>query len=606
MRSITHTAIVLALLFFARTALGVTFHSSASSDRIYITGPGAASLSDVKAALPKADLHQVSPGVWHLRQNLIVQQGAKLLLHGTKIGGDVKQLRIQSNNTGESNAFVFISADYGSLDIRSTAVTSWDDAANGPDLEHSVFGRAFIRVRSSLDPDGVTPRESRMDIIDSDVGYLGSHRSESYGLVWKVVSSKTNATYGAVTNLYNLVNVYGDILRSRLHHNYFGMYSYGAFGMYMADNEVDHNVGYGFDPHDDSDYLVIERNNVHHNGNHGIIASQRCNNTIIRDNLSWANVGCGIMLHRYCDDSLIEGNRSFRNTDAGIALFDVKRVVVRSNTCLENFNAGVRCSVGAADNLIENNEFAYGGNFGLYLYKGVDAPFPGDNGHSKRNRFINNYVHHNAGPGIFVTTSDDNVFSRNIFEANSTTLLFVNGKRNVLESNSIPREVLVRAQATAALPGSLIARQQPALAIQLDAYSTMTFSDPGGAIFDPEEPGIATTVAAGGASLQLTTTEIAKTSYVQTRKLQVTPDAGQALITITIWNTTGDLSKRWLTQASSETRSVQYRVGDLVPGTIYRVLKDGSATLHTADANGVITFVDNATTTGVTEFMVTL
>lgn len=29
--------------------------------------------------------------------------------------------------------------------------------------------------------------ESRMDIIDSEIGYLGYHESESYGLVWKVM-----------------------------------------------------------------------------------------------------------------------------------------------------------------------------------------------------------------------------------------------------------------------------------------------------------------------------------------------------------------------------------------------------------------------------------
>ena len=28
--------------------------------------------------------------------------------------------------------------------------------------------------------------EARMDVIDSEIGYLGYHESESYGLVWKV------------------------------------------------------------------------------------------------------------------------------------------------------------------------------------------------------------------------------------------------------------------------------------------------------------------------------------------------------------------------------------------------------------------------------------
>jgi parallel beta-helix repeat protein len=351
---------------------------------------------------------------------------------------------------------------------------------------------------------------------------------------------------------------------------------------------------------------VIERNNVHHNGTHGIIASQRCNNASVRDNVSWANAHNGIMLHRYCDDSVVTGNRCFDNGDAGIALFDVKRVTVQSNVCLGNFTAGVRLSVGAADNIITDNEFATSPGYGIYLYKGVDAPALGDNGHCKRNTFVNNWVHDNVGPGIFLTTCDDNAFTRNIFDHNGTVSWFTSGQRNLLESNSIPREMLIRTQGTAPLPSSTLARNQPALSIQLDNFSTFTFTDTNSLIFDPEEPGLATTVTPTGSSLVLTTIDISKTSFVQTRNLQAAPDNGVALITITIWNTTGDLSKRWLTQASSSTHKITYKVGDLTPGVRYRVLKDGVSNSYTADAAGTISFQDTAVSTGVTEFMVML
>ena len=99
----------------------------------------------------------------------------------------------------------------------------------------------------------------------------------------------------------------------------------------------------------------------------------------------------------------------------------------------------------------------------------LDAPFPGDNGHPRRNQYINNYVHHNAGHGIFLSTADDNTFTGNLFEANSSQLVFISGQRNRLESNSIPRNVIVRTQGIAPLPSSTYARNQPALAIQLDS-----------------------------------------------------------------------------------------------------------------------------------------
>lgn len=34
--------------------------------------------------------------------------------------------------------------------------------------------------------------------------------------------------------------------------------------------QVHDNVGYGFDPHDDSDYVTINNNHVYNNGWHGI------------------------------------------------------------------------------------------------------------------------------------------------------------------------------------------------------------------------------------------------------------------------------------------------------------------------------------------------
>ncbi len=119
------------------------------------------------------------------------------------------------------------------------------------------------------------------------------------------------------------MSVTGDILRSNIHDLYFGHYSYGHQGGVWSYNEVGarlvpypllpylasyldvgvtsgmtlvgkvlnrpfahcccvhcascrsfvqvhHNIAYGFDPHDDSDDLIIHNNHVHNNGWHGI------------------------------------------------------------------------------------------------------------------------------------------------------------------------------------------------------------------------------------------------------------------------------------------------------------------------------------------------
>src|SRR2546422_6061065 len=86
------------LLFWSNSGFGVTFSyasgkTSGNAPRIYVTGPGTATLSDIKANVSKsAPLFQIGPARWHLRCELVVEEGAKLVLHGTKICGDVNEL----------------------------------------------------------------------------------------------------------------------------------------------------------------------------------------------------------------------------------------------------------------------------------------------------------------------------------------------------------------------------------------------------------------------------------------------------------------------------------------------------------------------------------
>ncbi|MCL5097153.1 MAG: right-handed parallel beta-helix repeat-containing protein [Candidatus Omnitrophica bacterium] len=530
LRSRTCAAAILigSCLSAAFPALGVTFRWASTSDRIYVTGPGLATLSDISVALPHAPLAQSAPGVWQLRANILIQQGASLILHGAAIGGDVDELRLQSNNSSAANSYVWISADWGSIDIQSTKITSWDDAANGPDTEYATYGRAYIRVRSSLASDGVTPRESRMDIINSEVCYLGFHGSEAYGLVWKVIGSQPN--------LYDLVNVYGNIQNSHIHDNYFGVYTYGAYQMQIQTNEFDHNAKYGLDPHDDSDSLLIEGNYSHHNGDHGIIASKRCDHLIIRNNISEFNTGNGIMLHRSSDDGTIEGNLCQNNTDCGIALFDVRGTTVRGNQCLDNGTAGIRLSVGSADSVIENNESAGNQKYGLYFYKGGDAPRAGDDGRPKRNQFNNNSIHDNLNEGVKLSDADDNSFAGNQFFNNGPVLRFIRGTGNMLDGNDIPLDVTVKTQGSSSSTATTFIRNQPLINVQVDSYSSVTFEDDNGAVFDPQEQGVATTVTPTGSMLLLTSANIGASTAVATRHLLVVPDSGSALVDPTIWN----------------------------------------------------------------------
>ena len=82
--------------------------------------------------------------------------------------------------------------------------------------------------------------------------------------------------------IFDYVNVYGNIYDSDIHHNNFGVYTYGHQQGDWRRNKMHDNSGYGFDPHDDSDFLTIHDNVVYRNGLHGIIASRRCNGVSIQ------------------------------------------------------------------------------------------------------------------------------------------------------------------------------------------------------------------------------------------------------------------------------------------------------------------------------------
>ena len=145
------------------------------------------------------------------------------------------------------------------------------------------------------------------DLINTEAAYLGYLASESYGLTWKVRGfCKDLSNHDVFTS----TNVYGNIIGSDIHHNYYGHYSYGHQGGVWTNNKMHDNHQYGFDPHDDSDYLTIADNEVYNNVNHGIIASKRCNNVQIYNNVvrDGGPAAAGIFLHRSSDFAEVHDN----------------------------------------------------------------------------------------------------------------------------------------------------------------------------------------------------------------------------------------------------------------------------------------------------------
>ncbi|WP_161668805.1 right-handed parallel beta-helix repeat-containing protein [Kallotenue papyrolyticum] len=357
------------------------------------TAPTPITLAQVAAALQAQGhpdlLVQQSSGVWLLSAHLVVSSTAQLDVRAP----EVSWLRLSSSTLPAPFAATLTAVDGGAIRIEGAQVSSWDPARNAYDNE-PADGRSYL----------LALRGARLDLINAEAAYLGSGPGEPSGISWRKRRRDNDPTSGAT----------GQVVGSRIHHNYFGLYSYQAYGLRILRNEVFANLYYGIDPHDDSINLEIAENQVHHNGKHGIILSRGCANSVIRDNVVFDNAAHGIMLDRGSNNNQVYGNRVERNDD-GIVIFQSSNNIVRNNRVTGN-TVGMRlnASVMPGDsfdavttgNHLLNNEIRNNREYGIYLYQRAD-----------RNRLEANTISGHALSGIYLKTGGNRI-TGNTLEAN--------------------------------------------------------------------------------------------------------------------------------------------------------------------------------------------
>jgi mannuronan 5-epimerase len=491
-----------ALLVGATPAAAATCNSpvryAATSDTIYL-GPGTVdTLTEIKAACPGAPLILRSPGVWELNADLVLQGGATLTLDAA---ADVKQLRLQSLPSGLQTEVSAITAQYGQIDINGVTVTSWN--GTGPDTDPAipaggVRGRAFVRALSVME--GSTPRQSRMNIVNSDLGFLGYNGAEAYGVAYKARGCGIDTQ-----SVCAALNVLGKQTGSRFHDNFMGTYTWGAQDMIFDGNTYEHNKDYGLDPHDDSDFLTITNNVFSENGNHGLICSQRCDHLTIRGNKALDNghvpyVGPGdddptdnqvhgIMLHRGVTDSVIENNEVRGQINGGgIVVFDSVGNTVRNNTVTGN-KYGLRFSVGTRDTVVTGNTVTGSLVNAVFAYKGTDAPvYTGTSGRPTGIRFTDN-TFTGGGADLFkVQDADKFTFTGGAATPSPATPgapargpRFERAAGHVYEGTVLtPAGTTFVLRGSSAVPSSVALRGRAAssVVVDKDAFSTATFTSP--------------------------------------------------------------------------------------------------------------------------------
>ncbi|HUR41873.1 MAG TPA: right-handed parallel beta-helix repeat-containing protein [Verrucomicrobiae bacterium] len=603
-------AAVLLMAAVAPDASAALSRYSSSNNRIYVYGGGDMTLTDISAttpSLPATALQRIDNGIWLLTANIIVQEGTRLMLTG-----DVTELRLQSNPSAAPATDVtsFISIVAGDFDttagtgtngnilIDGVKVTSWNTATNAPDTL-STDGRAFIRARSA-EVSGVA-QESRLDVLNSEVQYLGYDASERYGLSWKVNGDLAK------------VNVLGDVKNSKIHHNHYGVYSFGLQGGQWTGNDVYNNDGYGLDAHDHSDDLVIDGNTVRDNGlvdakgKHGIILSESCLRAQITNNTATGNGGNGIMLHNFADDAIVEGNTSSNNVDSGVAVFCSSKALVKNNTLAGNQQYGVRLTVAAKDNTIEGNTISGSGQYGVFMQPATDSNAVCGDLTPTNNTFTGNTIGTSGVAGVKVNDSNNTTFTGNTIEngvsvrnALSTTEQVINFADNEFASGGV-----VRLDGTATTPLRANFSDSARVSLEVDTGSTASFTSATGAIFDLARD-LLVRVNGSASAIDLNADNAGNAFVVDTRPLFVTTGGSLVEVAPTLWETSGDRRKTWIARAADGAGTVQYRVGDLAAGTSYDVARNGTAVgSFTANAGGEITLSDAPGTTSTVTYTLT-
>lgn len=370
-----------------------------TTNTIHISGRGThLTLAAIRDSIGDQYLKEIKSKEWYLSANIFIHPGVTLTMNKS----EVTWLKMESNSKNS----VYIRASSGVITMDGVKVTSWDETLN--DYDKNINDkRSYILVKDN----------SRMDIYNSELGYLGYSRQLSldtspYGVSWRMSNGKGGTTV-----------LTGEIINSKFHHNYFGAYTFGATGMTWKGNEFYSNIRYGLDPHDDSNGFLVENNRAYDNGSHGIIFSKRCINNTIKNNISYNNKLHGIMLHEKSDHNIIENNVLYGNTDA-IALWHSSNNIIRNNSITDN-KRGIRANEASVENIITNNRILMTKQYGIYFYKNAN------------NNIVSENVLRNNTVGIYIQTNK-NVISKNVIEENITGIYFLEkAQNNVIIGNDI-------------------------------------------------------------------------------------------------------------------------------------------------------------------------
>jgi len=370
------------------------------------------SIPEVSAALNNpALLENQGGGAWLLKVDMVIKQGARL----EATSATITALRLDSTPGATFPAFTKITALGGSLLIQNITVSSW--AGNAVDTNY-FDGRSYL----------IADNGGRMDIIPSDVAYLGWSDRDASGLTWQNRGNSGDPANPGVSATGST----GSIVDSTIHNNYYGLFSSKAYGLSITGSKFYDNVVYGLDAHDTSTGFVVASNEFYTNGKHGINLSRGSTSNNIHDNKIYSNVEHGIVLDRGSNNNRFANNEVYNNAD-GVVVFQSQKNLIENNTLHDN-TVGLRINATfspgsfdsrANENTVQNNTIQNNFQYGIYLYERAD-----------KNLLQGNTISGNVGAGINVK-SGGNTIQGNTISGNGDGIS-ISGKDAVTPGGAAP------------------------------------------------------------------------------------------------------------------------------------------------------------------------
>lgn len=287
-------------------------------------------LSEINSSIEdKNILEKESDGVWILKAAINVGPTAKLAINST----DTKWIKITNDDKKKPN-FIVIS---GNAKINGVKITSWNLTHNEVIKQNNdgSVPRAYFKIQKGA---------GGVDILNSEVGYLGYNTSRRQGLSY----------YGGDgSNISNNI----------IHDMWYAFYSDSIGFVTISNNYFYNNSRYGIDPHTRSHDFKITNNSIY-NSNIGAICSLDCYRILFEDNKIYNNKKIGIIFSRNTSHSIARNNH-IDGANTGIAVSQSHDNEIYNNT-IEESNNGIQVHQGSSNNYIHDNTVE-GGINGLNL-----------------------------------------------------------------------------------------------------------------------------------------------------------------------------------------------------------------------------------------------